>query len=223
MAADRSQRDYWKRNKRPRSPHHPVSRSFSEQRWEFLQRFIDLGDIASVLDVGCGKGLASAYLENTHCWRAGIDFSLQQLQNNPIPGLYKAVAVGEGIPFPANSFDLVMTWEVLHHVDNPSLVVSEMARVSRKWLVIFEPNVFNPGQFLFSALIWAERGTFKLRRSIVDKALESSGFEVIFFGRAGWILPNKMPFWLSRILQLFPFRFPVLGVSRLWIARQADQ
>ncbi len=221
MVADRSQRDYWKRNKRPRSPYHPVSRLFSEQRWEFLQQFIALDTIASVLDVGCGKGLASVYLENSHCWRVGIDFSLQQLRNNPIHGLHKAAAVGEGIPFLNNAFDLVMTWEVLHHVDNASLVISEMARVSRKWLVIFEPNPFNPGQFLFSALTWAERGTLKLRRSIVDKALEASGFEVVFFGRGGWVLPNKMPLWLSRILLLFPYRFPVLGVSRLWIARQA--
>ena len=43
---------------------------------------------------------------------------------------------GKTIPYEDNSFDTVMTIDVLHHTDNPMEIVKEMTRVSSKYIVI---------------------------------------------------------------------------------------
>lgn len=40
-------------------------------------------------------------------------------------------AAGEGLPFPAGSFDAVTAWDVLEHVQDPRAVLREIARVLR--------------------------------------------------------------------------------------------
>lgn len=49
------------------------------------------------------------------------------------------VADVEQLPFPDRSFDLVLVHDGLHHLDDPFVGLSEMARVSRQWLSITEP------------------------------------------------------------------------------------
>jgi SAM-dependent methyltransferase len=218
-----NQSQYWKTNKHPRSPFHPISRFFSQQRWDFLGRYVNLTAVTSVLDVGCGKGLASLCFEDTSIFHVGVDFSAEQLAQIELTTLQKAISAGEKLPFPDSSFDLVMCWEVLHHVDDPAAVVAEMARVSKLWVIIFEPNMFNPGQLLFSVVVWAERGSLKLRRSIIENALSARDFSVAFFGKVGWVFPNRAPVWLFNILRKMPFRFPIFGISRLWIAQKEGE
>jgi hypothetical protein len=111
---------------------------------------------------------------------------------------------------------------VLHHVETPSAVIAEMARLSREWIVIFEPNILNPAQLLFSLLVPAERNSLRLSRSIIEHSLEHSGFRVVHFRRGGWIFPNRCPRWLFRLLRVLPFALPIVGISRLWIARRVE-
>lgn len=54
------------------------------------------------------------------------------------------------IPFPNNSFDLVICTEVLEHLETPSLAIEEVKRVSRRNILISVPNepFFMLGNFL---------------------------------------------------------------------------
>jgi SAM-dependent methyltransferase len=175
-----------------------------------------------VFDLGCGRGIASVYFEQSDKRLVGIDFAHNQLKGNPIAGMEHLVALGDTVPFAANTFDLVTCWEVLHHVETPSAVIAEMARLSREWIVIFEPNILNPAQLLFSLLVPAERNSLRLSRSIIEHSLEHSGFRVVHFRRGGWIFPNRCPRWLFRLLRVLPFALPIVGISRLWIARRVE-
>ena len=55
------------------------------------------------------------------------------------------------LPFRDASFDLVFEANLLHHVSDANAVIGEMHRVSRKYVVLLEPNRYNPLMFAFSA------------------------------------------------------------------------
>jgi SAM-dependent methyltransferase len=220
MVTEHEQHTYWESIAGQRPPHHPICWFFSQQRWQYVQRTINWRRVSSVCDVGSGRGMATAVLESDGLQLAGVDFSAQQLRANPVAAMQKAVARGDDLPFAAAQFDLVTCWELLHHASDPAQVIGEMARLSRKWVVIFEPNMLNPAQCLFSLLVPEERGSLALHRSVVEEALARHGCEVVHFRRVGWILPNRCPRWLFALLRRLPFVLPLVGISRLWIARK---
>lgn len=56
------------------------------------------------------------------------------------PELRGAVADSEGLPFAANSFDLVLVQDGIHHLKIPALGVAEMLRVARRAIIVIEPH-----------------------------------------------------------------------------------
>lgn len=82
---------------------------------------------ARVLDVGCGSGdLAALVMQLRPDVRIeGIDVLVR-------PGTAIPVTAFDGahIPFPDNSFDAAIVVDVLHHTDDPALVLAEIARVA---------------------------------------------------------------------------------------------
>jgi ubiquinone/menaquinone biosynthesis C-methylase UbiE len=53
------------------------------------------------------------------------------------------------IPFPSDSFDVSIALGVMHHVEHPEKVISEMRRVSKKAIFISDNNRFAQGKFIF--------------------------------------------------------------------------
>jgi ubiquinone/menaquinone biosynthesis C-methylase UbiE len=88
---------------------------------------------ATVLDVGCGDGLlASLMVDGRPDLRIeGIDVLLRKETRIPI-----APFDGSHIPFPDDSWDFVMFVDVLHHTDDPMVLLREAARVARTGVVI---------------------------------------------------------------------------------------
>jgi SAM-dependent methyltransferase len=213
---------FWEETTGQRSPYHPVCRFFTRQRWNIVSRVVPLQQVSSVFDLGCGRGMALASFEQSGRRLAGIDFAYNQLRDNPVAGMDRLVAPGDAVPIVSDMFDLVTCWEVLHHVDSPAAVIAEMARLSREWIVIFEPNILNPAQLLFSLLVKEERKSLTLSRRLIERSLGQAGFKVVHFRRGGWIFPNRCPLWLFRLLRVLPFTLPIVGISRLWIARRAE-
>jgi SAM-dependent methyltransferase len=74
----------------------------------------------------------------------GIDPSqgLLDLARKTIPEATLQQGSGENLPLADNSVDLVIATGIMHHVDNPSLVVAEMFRVTRKAIIISDHNNF---------------------------------------------------------------------------------
>ncbi|MBN8809189.1 MAG: class I SAM-dependent methyltransferase [Sphingomonas sp.] len=82
---------------------------------------------ARVLDVGCGSGdLAQlVMLQRPDVRIEGIDVLVRP--NTAIP---VTEYDGSHIPFEDNAFDAAMVVDVLHHTDDPALVLAEIARVA---------------------------------------------------------------------------------------------
>ena len=87
----------------------------------------------NILDVGCGDGIIDYYLlsKNNKIKIDGIDVLIR-------PNSYIKVKRynGKSIPFSNKSYDTVIAIDVLHHVENFNTVLSEMVRVSSKYIII---------------------------------------------------------------------------------------
>ena len=108
--------------------------------------YIPVNQIDNILDVGSGRGYSAVYLSNNNSITA-TDFSFTQIKKNPVQN--KIVCTSEKLPYGDESFSLVNEWELLHHLPDPIKAVNEMSRVAKDYLVLFEPNRQNPGQFCF--------------------------------------------------------------------------
>ena len=87
----------------------------------------------TVLDIGCGDGqLALALM------RLRPDLRIEGVDVVPRPKTLVPVAQYDGmkLPFEDKSFDYVTIVDVLHHTNDPTVVLSEASRVARQGVVI---------------------------------------------------------------------------------------
>ncbi|HEX4297538.1 MAG TPA: class I SAM-dependent methyltransferase [Devosia sp.] len=87
----------------------------------------------SVLDIGCGDGqLALALM------RLRPDLKIEGVDVVPRPKTMIAVSHYDGLklPFADRSFDYVTIVDVLHHTDDPAVVLAEASRVARQGVVV---------------------------------------------------------------------------------------
>lgn len=214
-ALDKSfQKDYWEHNANARDYKHPVVEFFVKQRLDWIAQFIDLKKIKSAFDVGCGDGFATYYFDQIIDIVEGGDIAEYMLEKNPLPKSKLQVIDAEDLPLKDNSYDLVYTWEVLHHVPNPQQAVNEMARVSKKYVLIFEPNRSNLLQFGFGLMTKQERGTLRSTKHYLKKLCQEAGLNIIACQFVGKIPPNKTPQKLLPLMQKIPFKSNVFtGIS----------
>jgi len=110
---------------------------------------LDYLNVATVLDVGCGLAYDYAFYKSLKLPIVyyGADITPEFLdevkdkypklaENDRIgrPRLY--YCRGQELPIPDSSFDVVSCRHLLEHVPNPRLIVREMNRVSKKWVMI---------------------------------------------------------------------------------------
>jgi len=100
-----------------------------------------------VLENGCGVGLYLTHLAETANTIVGLEYDFERAQQAGNAGrTFSNVAVvcaaGEGLPFPDGDFDLILSHEVLEHVQDDRAAVSEMIRVLKPGgrIVVFVPN-----------------------------------------------------------------------------------
>jgi len=108
-------------------------------------------------------------------------------------------------------------WEVLHHLIDIDQAVNEAVRVSKKYIVIMEPNPINPIQYIYS---FAEKNHFLIRqctRKRIISALKNSGCKKIIYKSGGLIFPNKVPHTLFNMLKHLPFKIPFIGITNIYI------
>jgi len=214
------QRDYWEKEHGFRCFDHPVVKFFAEQRLAFVNRFINLAQVTSVLDVGCGSGFSSYYYGQyvPEVW--GVDRSETMLSQNPLPPEKLIQADVMDLPFERNTFNLVNSWEVLHHVENPHEALMEMYRVSKEFVVLFEPNRYNPALIGLALIDRSHRWVLKYSMSFMKKLVEAADLEIISSDVVGCIFPNKIPASLLSVLKYVPFRIPLIGISNAVICRK---
>jgi ubiquinone/menaquinone biosynthesis C-methylase UbiE len=104
----------------------------------------------NILDVGCGSGLIETFLVDRYRKITAIDVSRELLESakKVVANVDFQFYDGKKMPFPDNSFDLVFSICVFHHIDHEHrlILLNEMKRVVRPGgcVAIYEHNPLNP-------------------------------------------------------------------------------
>lgn len=99
---------------------------------------------AAVLDVPCGAGRFTPFLQESGYQYVGVDVALPMIHeaqkiSNPSASRRFANADAQKLPFPDNSFDCVILWRLLHHISSSAVreaIFREAARVTRDRVIV---------------------------------------------------------------------------------------
>ena len=92
------------------------------------------------LEIGCSAGMMTQYFAQAFRWVVGIDVNLEAVRfavhNNSAPAKF-IIADGARLPFPDESYDVIICTQVYEHSQNPAGMVDEIWRVLREGGVCF--------------------------------------------------------------------------------------
>jgi ubiquinone/menaquinone biosynthesis C-methylase UbiE len=101
-------------------------------------------DMTTVCEVGCGEGFFIRYLQQQfpRCLFQGSDISEPAIRfaRDLVPNARFSVESIYRLPYPDNTHDLVIASEVLEHLEYPAAALTEVARVSRRYVLLTVPN-----------------------------------------------------------------------------------
>lgn len=216
------QKKYWERTDldKRRRPQHPVIEAFATSRINAIKNRINLEPTQELLDVGAGNGYFSYYFEKIINTTA-VDYSEKMINLNPIKN--KMVMDAMSLKFPDNKFDVVFESCMLHHVENIDQIISEMKRVSKKYLIIIEPNRNNPLSFLFGLIKKEERKSLKFSLNYLKNKLKKNGIKIISAFSFGAIAPNKTPKIILPFIKKIDVKIPLVGLDNIIICEKANE
>jgi len=101
---------------------------------------------AKLLDLGCGRGGIVERLHPLAGLTVGVDADLASLREHRAPSIPRVQALAEALPFPAQTFDLVICSWVLEHLAEPEKAFEEVARVLKPGgrFIFLTPNFLHP-------------------------------------------------------------------------------
>jgi len=121
---------------------HEAPKEYAEDHLERRLSHIALAEKLKphrILDVGCGVGEPTLFPLHERGYRVvGLDISDSHLAF--CQGLDVVLGDAHHLPFPNDSFDLVVATEILEHVAYPDLVLEEAKRVSSRWGLFSVPH-----------------------------------------------------------------------------------
>ena len=167
-----------------------VNSPWSQKRVLSLARkllaFAELDGKNDFLEVGCGNGVVTGYLADSYQANVvGIDVDREQVElarkeAGDVAGIRFLEADAISLPFADTSFDLVLSFGVLHHIENWQDALKEIKRVLR-------PG----GYFIYADLIYPDIitrmdrssghgfGLAPVRLDELDLFIERNGFVTI--------------------------------------------
>jgi SAM-dependent methyltransferase len=98
---------------------------------------------AAVLDIGCGDGTIGSLLAQR---RPDIAIQGVEFLARPECKIECRTFDGLSLPFEDGSFDVCLFVDVLHHTQDPGVLLREAARVTRSWVLLkdhLDENVFD--------------------------------------------------------------------------------
>lgn len=136
-----------------------VWRAGQERRLQMIREAAGDRLKGRLLENGCGVGMYVHHLQPYAETVVGLEYELDRARQAHQRAPHILCAAGEDLPFPDNSFDVVLSHEVLEHVQDDRQSVQEIVRVLRPGgrAVIFVPNRGYP--FETHGIYW--RGAYR--------------------------------------------------------------
>jgi SAM-dependent methyltransferase len=169
----------------------------------YLKRFLQK-ESADVLDAGCGTGGLIRYLQNQEtAWRfTGVDVSPVACELARLRGCPEVLEADlTDLPYPADTFDAVVSSDVLYHIEDDALALKEMVRVLRPGgLVVINVPAY---RWLWSYHDVAVQSQRRYDRRELGDKLKVAGFEIL-----------KITHWNMILLPLIVLRRKVWPAPR---------
>ena len=112
-----------------------------------------------IMENGCGVGMYMQHLIPLGGKITGLDYDYERVLESHALGLNVINAAGEHLPYPDGIFDIVMSNEVIEHVQDDRKATTEIIRVLKPGgrLLLFCPNIGYP--FETHGIYW--RGKYR--------------------------------------------------------------
>lgn len=176
---------------------------------------------SAILEIGCGLGYFGRAISKDFIY-IGTDISLFPLQTARAREVEGNFVQSDGalLAFRSDSFDVVVAFDILEHMPDPSFAVAEMYRVLRKngRIIATTPNTRSLGNRIKSSSAGLMPSMYrdKTHISLLSKdewigAFHDAGFEVLKSDSDTlWDIPysTKVPSILQKML-LVPFNWSV--------------
>jgi ubiquinone/menaquinone biosynthesis C-methylase UbiE len=193
----------------------PNSYRKDDFRIKYILENIDNIKKMKILDVGCGKGGMVKILSKLGAQVHGIDISKELLKEaKKIPLATIKTGSATNIPYPGNTFDYVISNEVIEHVPNTEKAIKEMSRVVKKGgkLILIDKNRWSLHHRLIIELMY-------LKNYKKDLRMYPKGFKF----RQKWFTRNGV----DKIMRKYcreavskNLNFPVIGLFIGWTAKK---
>ncbi len=137
-----------------------VWRTGQQRRLEMIARAAGDRIHGTILENGCGVGMYVEHLAPLGGKVYGLEFDFERAGTAARRSPRILNAAGEYLPFPDSKFNLVLSHEVIEHVQDDRLAIREMVRVLKPGgrLVLFCPNRGYP--FETHGIYWRGRYSF---------------------------------------------------------------
>ena len=119
-----------------------VWRAGQRRRFEMIQKAAGERIHGHILENGCGIGMYVEQLSRFGGKVIGLEYDFERAAQARINSPHILNAAGESIPLPSGTFDLILSHEVIEHVQDDRAAIREMIRTLNPGgrLVIFCPN-----------------------------------------------------------------------------------
>jgi len=174
---------------------HGIKNNFFQYLWhsqkiKLAKRIISSLHFKNCLDIGCAGGymiseIAKAYPQANYI---GVDVydKAMAYAKKKYPNIKFKVASAEKLPFKDSSFDLVLFYETIEHVENPEACLKEIKRILRS-----DGNLIltmDSGSLLFKIVwfiwentkgrVWKKAHIHPFHHKELEKLIKKAGFTI---------------------------------------------
>jgi ubiquinone/menaquinone biosynthesis C-methylase UbiE len=187
-----NQEAHWNRRRFYRDARDPAAEAFARPKVEWLAQMLGVVPGASVLDVGAGTGMFTWWWTQFGAEVTGLELSQNMIERSACPELMQIGNAYE-LPFDDNSFDITFAGNLLHHLEEPTRALREMARVGRQGVAIVECNRNHPPMAAFGAVSSVCRGLLSYSRTSLLQIATDADLDVLATERHGYVYENRSP------------------------------
>lgn len=142
---------------------------------------IDLSNVKKVLEIGCGIGVVASYLAEKYKWNVtGIDLDPEQIErakDDNVENEYLKFFIADvtKLSFEDREFDMVLSFDVLHHIPNWDKALNEICRILKPegFYILNDITLLK-----FTARIFKDWGVFTVDDIIYH--LKENNFEIVY-------------------------------------------
>jgi SAM-dependent methyltransferase len=226
-----------------------VWRAGQERRFSMICRAAGMSANGRVLEDGCGVGEYLTHLAAHAQLAVGLDYEFERAQEAHGKVADVVCGAGEKLPFPADYFDLVLSHEVLEHVQDDQLAVNEMIRVLKPGgrLILFVPNrgypfethgIYWKGEYKFGNKLFVNYLPRKLRDKLAPhvRAYTKMDLSKLFLSQPVNVIKQTIIFgaydnliirlgWPGKVLRavlqyLEHTPLKIFGLSHFWVVEK---